>query len=81
MLYIVEGDINRVVSTDIIEIRNCPDYVDSCLYVCSDGVNNPCHPADLYSIAIDTSESGALIGSSQTSKTFKESNVIKNILI
>ena len=58
MLYTVEGDINRVVSTDMIEIRNCPDYVDSCLYVCSDGVNNPCHPTDLYSIAIDTSESG-----------------------
>ena len=58
IVYTVEGDINRVVSTDMIEIRNCPDYVDSCLYVCSDGVNNPCHPTDLYSIAIDTSESG-----------------------
>ena len=42
----------------MVDIRNCPDYVDSCIYVCSDGINNPCHPENLYSIAIDTSESG-----------------------
>jgi len=40
------------------DIRNCPDFVDSCIYVCSDGINNPCHPDNLYSISIDTNESG-----------------------
>ncbi len=36
--------------------RNCPDPVDSCLYVCSEGNQNPCHPESIYSISIDTTE-------------------------
>ena len=35
--------------------RTCPGYIDSCLYVCDNGENNPCHPQDIYTIAIDTS--------------------------
>ena len=54
----INGEINKIIPTDISNIRNCPDYVDSCIYVCGDGINNPCHPENLYSIAIDTSESG-----------------------
>ena len=53
----INGEINKIISLDKINIRNCPDYVDSCIYVCSEGINNPCHPDNLYSIAIDTSES------------------------
>ena len=45
------------ISTDFIDLRTCPDYVDSCVYVCNDGTSNPCHPDNLYSIAIDTSGS------------------------
>ncbi len=36
--------------------RNCPDGVDSCLYICSEGIQNPCHPENIYDIAIDTTE-------------------------
>ena len=36
--------------------RDCPDPVDSCLYVCSEGTQNPCHPESIYSISIDTTE-------------------------
>ena len=60
----IHGEITNVISTDLLEIRNCPDYIDSCIYVCSDGINNPCHPENLYPISIDTSESGeSTIGS------------------
>ena len=34
--------------------RDCPDGVDSCLYVCSNGIQNPCQPENIYSIAVDT---------------------------
>ena len=53
----INGEINKIISTDLMDIRTCPDYVDSCIYVCNDGTNNPCHPDNLYSIAIDTSGS------------------------
>ena len=53
----INGEINRIISTDFIDFRTCPDYVDSCVYVCNDGTSNPCHPDNLYSIAIDTSGS------------------------
>ena len=57
-LTFIDGDINKIITPELVNIRNCPDYVDSCIYVCSDAINNPCHPEDLYSIAIDTSEGG-----------------------
>ena len=53
----INGEINKIISTDLMDIRTCPDYVDSCIYVCNDGTSNPCHPDNLYSIAIDTSGS------------------------
>jgi len=34
--------------------RDCPDPVDSCLFVCADGSQNPCHSENIYSIALDT---------------------------
>ena len=47
----------EIISLDSLVIeRNCPDGVDSCLYVCSEGLQNPCHPENIYSIAIDTAE-------------------------
>ena len=52
----ISGNINAS-SNDSIAIRTCPDYVDSCLFICSDGYSNPCHPEDLYPIALDTSSS------------------------
>ncbi len=54
----ISGKINKVINADLMDIRTCPNYVDSCIYVCNDGTNNPCHPENLYSIAIDTSNSG-----------------------
>ena len=57
-LTFIDGDINKIITPELVNIRNCPDYVDSCIYVCSDAINNPCHPEDLYSIAVDTSEGG-----------------------
>ena len=52
------GNISDVVSNDSINFRTCPSYVDSCIYICNDGISNPCHPDNLYPIAIDTSDSG-----------------------
>jgi len=54
----ISGDIDRLISDDIINMRTCPDYVDSCIYVCDNGSVNPCHPENIYSIAIDTSGDG-----------------------
>ena len=34
-------------------VRTCPDYVDSCLYVCGEGITNPCHPSSLFPIGIE----------------------------
>ena len=53
----IHGEIHNIPSTDFIDLRTCPDYVDSCVYVCNDGTSNPCHPNNLYTIAIDTSDS------------------------
>ena len=52
----ISGNINSS-SNDSIAIRTCPDYVDSCIFKCSDGYSNPCHPEDLYPITLDTSSS------------------------
>ena len=54
-LTIIKGDINKIISDDLINIRTCPDYVDSCIYICNDASINPCHPENLFPIAIDTS--------------------------
>ena len=50
----------QVLSGDIIQIdddiyRTCPDLVDSCIYVCSEGEPNPCHPENLFAIIVDSS--------------------------
>ena len=37
-------------------VRVCPDYVDSCLHVCSDGTINACHPSQLFPIDIEPAE-------------------------
>ena len=52
----ISGNINSSFN-DSIAIRTCPDYVDSCIFKCSDGYSNPCHPEDLYPITLDTSSS------------------------
>lgn len=52
---VLSGDIIQLDDQYNLDIRTCPDVVDSCLYVCSDASTNPCHPEDLYSITIDTS--------------------------
>ena len=52
------GKINKIIDADLMNIRTCPDYVDSCIYVCSNGANNPCHPENLYNITIDTIGNG-----------------------
>ncbi|MBL7012806.1 MAG: T9SS type A sorting domain-containing protein [Candidatus Marinimicrobia bacterium] len=36
-------------------LRTCPDLVDSCIYVCSEDDDNPCHPEEIYSIVVDSS--------------------------
>lgn len=56
---ILSGDIIQLDDQYNLDIRTCPDVVDSCLYVCSDASTNPCHPEDLYSITIDTSTGSA----------------------
>ena len=56
---VLSGDIIQLDDQYNLDIRTCPDVVDSCLYVCSDASTNPCHPEDLYSITIDTSTGSA----------------------
>ena len=56
---VLSGDIIQLDDQYNLDIRTCPDVVDSCLYVCSDATTNPCHPEDLYSITIDTSTGSA----------------------
>ena len=46
----ISGD---VINQDHDETRNCPSYVDSCIYVCDSGTLNPCHPENLYPIEIE----------------------------
>lgn len=52
-LYEFSGEVQSINSSFQ---RNCPDPVDSCLYVCSEGIENLCHPQDVYPIAIDTTD-------------------------
>ena len=49
--YYIQGDI---IQLNNIDIRTCPDVVDSCIYICSDASTNPCHPENIYTIAFDT---------------------------
>jgi hypothetical protein len=56
---VLSGDIIQLDDQYNLDIRTCPDVVDSCLYVCSDASTNPCHPENLYSITIDTSTGSA----------------------
>jgi len=56
---VLSGDIIQLDDQYNLDIRTCPDVVDSCLYVCSDATTNPCHPENLYSITIDTSTGSA----------------------
>ncbi len=56
---VLSGDIIQLDDQYNLDLRTCPDVVDSCLYVCSDASTNPCHPEDLYSITIDTSTGSA----------------------
>ena len=51
----ISGEINIAQGLDSMSIRTCPEYIDSCLYVCSDGITNACHPDNLYPIDIETS--------------------------
>ena len=57
-LYIVRGELKQSSSIETISIRNCPESVDSCLYVCSDGSEQLCHPEELYPIEINTNNNG-----------------------
>ena len=34
--------------------RTCPTQVDSCIYMCGEGINNPCHPEDIFTISIES---------------------------
>ncbi len=52
----ISGEIKINQDIDSTLIRTCPEYVDSCLYVCSDGTANACHPNNLYPIDTETSE-------------------------
>jgi len=49
--YSIQGDI---IQLNNIDVRTCPDVVDSCIFICSDAITNPCHPENIYTIAIDT---------------------------
>ena len=60
---LIYGNEFQVLSGDIIQLddiardyRTCPEAVDSCLYVCGEGETNPCHPENIYSISIDTTD-------------------------
>ena len=47
----IDGDVEIV--SDF-SSRTCPDVVDSCIYICSDGDTNPCHPSEIITISVDT---------------------------
>ena len=62
---LVLGQVPFSISGDIInldhnETRNCPSYVDSCIYVCDSGISNPCHPENLFPIEVNTSSDGEI---------------------
>ena len=50
---IKSGEIQIGDTTGSSYVRTCPDYVDSCIYVCSDGFLNVCHPNQLYPIGLE----------------------------
>ena len=52
----ISGNINIDQISDSSFVRICPDYVDSCLHVCSDGTINACHPSQLFPIDIEPAE-------------------------
>ena len=52
----ISGNINIDQISDSSFVRICPDYVDSCLHVCSDGTINACHPSQLFTIDIEPAE-------------------------
>lgn len=54
-LQVYSGDIIRLDDFEARDAMTCPDLVDSCVYVCSDGNSNPCHPENLYAIVVDSS--------------------------
>ena len=52
---VINGNMIEISLRDSLnEFRNCPSYIDSCLYVCDDGTTNPCQPQNIYTIAINT---------------------------
>ena len=52
---VYSGDIIKIDSLLGLDIRDCPANVDSCINVCNNGISNPCHPENLYSIVVDSS--------------------------
>ena len=53
-LQVFSGDIIQL-DFEALGFRDCPGLVDSCIYVCSDGNTNPCHPENIYAIVVDSS--------------------------
>ena len=60
---LIYGNEFQILSGEIIQLddvtrdyRTCPEAVDSCIYVCGTGETNPCHPENIYSISIDTTD-------------------------
>lgn len=54
-IFVTQGE---VIPLDLssAEIRSCPASVDSCIYVCDDGMINPCHSENIFTISIDSLE-------------------------
>ena len=48
---VIDGDVEII--SDF-SSRTCPDVVDSCIYICSNGETNPCHPSEIITISVDT---------------------------
>ena len=42
--YSIQGDI---IQLNNIDIRTCPDVVDSCIYICRDALTKPSHPENI----------------------------------
>ena len=51
----ISGDVIRLDDFEKWSSMTCPDLVDSCIYVCDEGISNPCHPENLYAIVVDSS--------------------------
>ncbi len=54
----ISGNIDKSIPEDSVWFRTCPDYIDSCIFICDDAISNPCHPEDLYPIAINIGGNG-----------------------